>query len=180
MAMGEPIFRAKTGYDDVRPKAPDHPDDVRKDFVVIPKSQRLLGIFGEPKINCAGKELLPMIDPSRRQKFLRPDNAEFFAQLGAEKVLPAITARQRKITGIVKRSVRPKRNQRGVFVIRVRRQVKNAAEDIQLLEPKLNFARIHCIGKERWCRGHHVNCAEQARTGDDKALNDARWQLFHS
>ena len=147
---------------------------------MIPKSQRLLRIFGESKINCAGEELLPMIDPSRRQKFLRPDNAEFFAQLGAEKVLSAITARHRKITGIVKRSVRPKRNQRGVFVIRMRRQVKNAAEDIQLLEPKLNFARVHCIGKERRCRGHDVNCAKEPRTGDDKALNDARSQLFHS
>ena len=147
---------------------------------MIPKSQRLLRIFGESKVNCAGEELLPMINPSRRQKFLRPDNAEFFAQLWAEKVLSAITARQRKITGIVKRSVRPKRNQRGVFVIWVRRQVENAAEDIQFLKPKLNFARVHCIGKERRYRGHGVNCAKEGRTGDDKALNDARSQLFHS
>src|SRR4029077_17441392 len=100
--------------------------------------------------------------------------------LGAEKVLSTITARHRKIAGIVKRSVRPKRNQRGVFVIRVRCHVKNAAEDIQLLESKLNFARVHCIGKERRCPGHDVNCAKETRTGDDEALNDARWQLFRS
>jgi len=28
MAMGKPVFPAKTGYDNVRPKAPDYPDDV--------------------------------------------------------------------------------------------------------------------------------------------------------
>ena len=78
MAVRQPVFRAETGHDNIRPKTPDYPDDVGKDFVVIPKSQRLFRVFGKPEIDCAGEKLLPVIDPSCRQKFLRPDKAEFF------------------------------------------------------------------------------------------------------
>ena len=62
----------------------------------------------------------------------------------------------------------------------MRGQVKNATKNIQFLEPKLNFARVHCIGKERRRGSHDVNCAEEARTGADKAWNDECSQVFQS
>ena len=115
---------------------------------------------------------MPVINSPRGEQFLGPDQTEFFAQCGAKKILSAIAARYRKITRIVKRSVGPKRNQRGVFVIRVRSQIQNAAEDVQFLKSQLNFARVHCLRERRCCRGHGFNCAKQNRTGDDNAPNN--------
>ena len=116
---------------------------------MIPEVQRFLGIFGETEINRASKKLPAVIYPARRQKLLRSNDAQFLAQLRAEKVLSAVSARYGKITGIVERSVRPQRNQRRVFVVRMRRQIENSPEDIELFEAKLDLTRIHRIRKQR-------------------------------
>jgi hypothetical protein len=74
-----------------------------------------------------------MIDASRIEQFLCSNNAKPLAQFRADQILAAVPARNRKISAVVKRTVRPERHQICVFVIGVRRDVKNAAKHVELL-----------------------------------------------
>ena len=74
-----------------------------------------------------------MIDASRIEQFLCSNNAEPLAQFRTDQILAAVPARNRKISGVVKRTVRPQRHQICVFVIGVSRDVKNAAKHVELL-----------------------------------------------
>ena len=74
-----------------------------------------------------------MVDASRIEQFLCSNNAEPLAQFRADHILAAVPARNRKISGVVKRTVRPERHQICVFVIGMRRDVKNAAKHVELL-----------------------------------------------
>ena len=84
-----------------------------------------------------------MIDAPRGEQFLCANNAELVAQLRADQILAAIAAGERKIGGIVERAVRPVGDQARVLIVRMRRNVEDAAEDVQLLERETNLRRIH-------------------------------------
>src|SRR4026208_1117922 len=133
MAVRLVILGTETRHYHIRPKFPDDPHDVSKNFVVIPDVQRLISRLREPEVVRSREELLRVVDASRIEQFLRSNDAEALAQFGSQYILTPIATRNAKISGIVKRTVRPERHQICVFVVRVRRDVQHAAKDIELL-----------------------------------------------
>ena len=143
MSVGLVVVRTETRDDNIGPKAPDHPDDVRQDLVAIPNPQRLRGIFRETEVDRAGEELPTMIEAARGQELMRPDEAELFAQFRTDQILAAIAAGDAKIRGFIKRAVRPQRHQVRVFVVGMRGDIEDAPKHIQFLERELDLRRVH-------------------------------------
>ena len=78
---------------------------------------------------------------------------------------PPSPARNRKISGVVKRAVRPERHQICVFIIGVRRDVKNAAKHVELLQCELNLAGIHLFWRQQRRR---IGGMGRARDSEDR------------
>src|SRR5437773_12346761 len=133
MAMRQLILGTEARHHYIRSEIPDDPYDVSKDFFVIPKAHCLVSRFRKSEVRCSREELLRMVDASRIEQFLCSNNAEPLAQFRTDQILTAVPARNRKITGVVKRNLRPQCHQICVFVIGVRRDVKNAAKHVELL-----------------------------------------------
>src|SRR5256886_1211347 len=107
MAVRLLILGTEARHHYVRPEIPDDPHDVSKNFVVIPEAHRFFGRFGKPEVGCSREELLRMVDASRIEQFLRSNNAEPLAQFRTDQILAAVPACNRKISGVVKRTVCP-------------------------------------------------------------------------
>src|SRR5205823_1476571 len=104
MAVRLLILGTEACHYHIRSEIPDDPHDVSKDFVVIPDAHRFVSRFRKPEIGCSREELLRMIDASRIEQFLCSNNAEPLAQLRADQILAAVPARNRKVSGVVKRT----------------------------------------------------------------------------
>ena len=165
MAVRLFILGAEARYHYVRPEIPDDPHDVSKNFVVIPDAQRFVSCLRKPEIDRPREELPAVVDASRIEQFLCSNNAKAFAQFGSEQILAAIPTGNRKISAVVKRAVRPERHQICVFIIGMRRDVKNAAKHVQLLQCELNLARIHLLWRQQRRR---LGGIRHARDGEDR------------
>src|SRR6266513_2697725 len=127
------ILGTETRHHYIRSEIPHDPHDVSKNFVVIPEAHCLFRRFGKPEVVRSCEELLRMIDASRIEQFFSSNYTEALAQFGSQYILTPVAACDRKISGVVKQTVRPKRHQICVFVVRVRRDVKNAAKHVEFL-----------------------------------------------
>src|SRR5262245_8730106 len=110
------ILGTETRHYYIRPEIPDNPHDVSKNFVVIPDVQRFPSRLRKPEVVRSRKELLRMVNAPRIEQFLCSDDAKALAEFGSQYVLTSVAARNRKISGVVKRTVRPERHQICVFV----------------------------------------------------------------
>src|SRR5438045_4226122 len=110
MAARLMVLGAETRHDHIRPESANLPDDVGKNFIAIPNAQRFLRAFRKAEIDRAREKLVAMIEPARGEKFLGANHAEAHAQLGPDQALSTIAARDGKIGGVVKRTVRPTRH----------------------------------------------------------------------
>src|ERR1700756_2502312 len=133
MAMRLLILGAEARYDYIRSEIPDDPHDVSENFVVVPDAQRFVSRLRKSEIDRPREELLGVVDASRIEQFLCANNAEPLAQFGSEQILAAVPARNRKISAVVKRAVRPQCHEICVFVVGVRRDVQNVAKHVELL-----------------------------------------------
>jgi hypothetical protein len=149
MAVRLVILGTEARYHYIRPKIPDDPYDVSKNFVVIPDVQRFISRFRKPEIECSREELPGVVDAARIQQFLCSNDAEALAQFWSQYILTSVAARNRKISGVVKGTVRPERHQICVFVVRVRGDVKNAAKHVELVQCELNLAGVHLLWRQR-------------------------------
>src|SRR5262249_10269131 len=111
MTMRLFILRTKARHYHIRPKIPDDPHDVGENFVVIPDVQRFLSRLRKPEVVRSREELLGVVDAPGLEQFFCSNNAEPLAQLGSQYILTSVAARNRKISGVVKRTVRPERHQ---------------------------------------------------------------------
>ena len=145
MAMRLFILGTEARHYHIRSEIPDDPHDVSKNFVVTPDAHRFVSRLRKPEIDRSREELPGVVDAPRIEQFLCSNNAEPLAQFRADQILAAVPARHRKISGVVKRTVRPERHQICVFVIRMRRDVKNAAKHVELLQCELNLAPVHLV-----------------------------------
>src|SRR5437867_7727052 len=149
MAMRLLVLGTEARYYYIRSEIPNDPHDVSKNFVMIPDAHRFVSRFGKPEVGCSREELLRMVDASRIEQFFCSNNTKPLAEFRADQILSTVPARNRKVSGGVKRTVRPERHQICVFVIGMRRDVKNAAKHVELLQCELNFARIHLFWSEQ-------------------------------
>src|SRR5206468_6899137 len=85
----------------IRAKLADDAHDIADNLLAIPDFQRLVHVFGESKVNRAAEELLPAVQSSGGQKLLRANDAQLLAKLGAQKILPAVAARERHVGGAI-------------------------------------------------------------------------------
>src|SRR6476646_2347400 len=159
------ILGTETRHYHIRSEIPDDPHDVSKNFVVTPEAHCFFRRFGKPKVVRSREELLRMIDASRIEQFFCSNYAEALAQFGSEYILAAVSARNRKIRRVVERPVRPERHQICVFIIWVRRDVKNAAKNVELLQCQLNLATIHLFWRQQRRRLGGIG---RARDGEDR------------
>jgi hypothetical protein len=88
-----PRSPGKTQDDDVGPVFADHPNHVGKQMFAAPLLQSFRGCLRKSEIDSPGEKLFGAIDASRGQQFLRADDSERRALLGADEVLSALTAR---------------------------------------------------------------------------------------
>jgi hypothetical protein len=165
MAVRLLILGTEARHHYIRSEIPDDPHDVSKNFVVIPEAHCLFSRFRKSEIGCSREELLRMVDASGIQQFLCSNNAEPLAQFRADQILAAVPARHRKISGVVERTVRPERHQVCVFVIRMRRDVKNAAKHVELFQCQLHLAPIHLFRRQQ---RRHVGAICRASDGEDR------------
>src|SRR6266480_7995142 len=134
MAMRLFILGTEARHYYIGPEIPDDPHNVSKNFVVTPDMHRFVSRLRKPEIKRSREKLPGVIDASRVEQFLCSNNAEPLAQFWTDYVLAAVPSRNGKISGVIKGTVRPERHEISVFVIRMRRDVKNAAEHIKLLK----------------------------------------------
>ena len=133
MAMRLVILWTEARHYHIRPEISDDPHDISENLVVIPDVQRFVSRLRKPEIERSREELPGVIDASRIEQFLCSNDAEALAQLRSQYILTSVAACNRKISGVIKRAVGPERHQICVFVVRVRRDVKNAAKHVELL-----------------------------------------------
>src|SRR5438874_1501033 len=169
MAMRLFILGTETRHHYIGPEIPDDPHDVSKNFIVIPDMHRFVSCLRKPEIKRSCEKLPGVIDASRVEQFLCSNNAEPLAQFGTDYVLAAVPSRNGKISGVIERTVRPERHEISVFVVGVRRDVKNAAEHIELLECELNLAGTHLFWRQQWRR---ISGIGRARHGEGRDHHD--------
>src|SRR5260370_42268514 len=133
MAMRLLILGTEARHYHIRSEIPNDPHDVSENFVVIPDVHCFVSRLRKPEIDRSRKKLLCVIDASRIEQFLCSNNAEPLAKFRADQILPAIPPRNRKISGVVKRTVRPQRHEICVLFVAMRRDVKNASMHVELL-----------------------------------------------
>src|SRR4029077_7647741 len=109
MAVRLLILGTEPRHYHIRSEIPDDPHDVSKNFVVTPDSHRFVSRLRKPEIDRSCKELLGVVDAPRIEQFLCSTNAHPLPQFRADQILAAVPARHRKISGVVKRTVRPER-----------------------------------------------------------------------
>ena len=143
MSMGLMIIRREASHDDVRLESTDRPDCVGQDLFPIPDAQGFIDRFRKTEVVRATEKLPAMVDPARGEQLLRANDPERFTQLRTNQILPAIAAGEREIRRLVERAVRPVGDQPSVLVIRVGRNVKDAAEHIKLLQREPDLRGIH-------------------------------------
>ena len=130
-------------------------------------------ILGIAKIHRAGEKLLAAVQPPRGQQFLGADDAQFRAEFRAENVLPAVAAIDRKISGAVMASAREEGDELRVLVVGMRRDVKHAAERVEIAQVLQN-------GRRRWRPGNlggAGKAAQAARDGNHELDDMARERL---
>ncbi len=94
---------------------------------MVPDPQGLAIVFGKPKVDCPGEELLATVNPARRQEFLSANRAQLCAKFGAEYVLPAIPARKGKVRRPIAPPPREVGDQHCILVVGMRCNVEHRA-----------------------------------------------------
>src|SRR4051812_33289173 len=107
MAMRLFILGTEARHYHIRSEIPDDPHNVSENFVVTPNSHRFVSRFRKPEIDRSCEELSGVVDAPRIEQFLCSNNAEPLTQFRANQILAAVPARDRKISRVVKRTVRP-------------------------------------------------------------------------
>src|SRR5215471_7099111 len=85
----------------IRSEIPNDPHDVGKNFVVIPNAHRFVGRFRKPEIERPREELSGVVNAARIDQFFCSNYTESLAQLRPQYILTSVTARNRKISGVV-------------------------------------------------------------------------------
>ena len=145
MTVRERGLRGKSRDDNVRAELADQAHDVAKDGLPVPDTQGFLGSLRVPEVLRAGEVLLPAVQPARGEQLLRARHAERLAELGAEQVLAAVAASERKIGRPVSASAGKVSDGLRVLVVRMGGDVEHAAhvgEAAQLLQDLCSRRRL--------------------------------------
>ena len=121
------LVGGKSRDNHVRPELANDAHYVGQHILLSPEFERLAVVLGISKIPGSREELLTAIHAPGREQFLGADYAQFIADFGTKDILPAVSASHGKIAGAAKAVSGQKGDQAGIFVIRMRRNEKDAA-----------------------------------------------------
>src|SRR5439155_11578102 len=102
-------------------------------------AQRLGWVLREAEIDRPREELPSAVESPRREQFLRADDAELFAELRPQDILPAVAARDGEIRRSIPVAAREVRDELRVLIVLMRRDVEHAAhfaEAFQVLKDR--------------------------------------------
>src|SRR5262249_49806120 len=99
VAVGAAGPGGKARNNDVGPEGANDAHHVAQDLLPVPDSEGLGVILGNAKVEGPGEELACAVQTPGGEQLLRAEDAEGFAELGAEQVLPAVAAGDRKVGG---------------------------------------------------------------------------------
>ncbi len=173
------------GEYDIRAQHADEANIIADDVGASPLTDHFLRIEGIAIIDCAREILLGAIDAMRRQQLRRAQHRQVPEQLRPNFVLPAATAVILHIDGSQSHAMREHREQRIVFVVRVRRRLHKRSGHVELpkRESERNMAAVP--GHERRIRPALRQDADMVRQRDqDGKAKDAYscwkdYQAFH-
>ena len=109
-----------------RAKGTNNSHHVAKHNLLVPLRCRFHPRFREAVIESAGKELIASIKPTRLQQLLGANYAERLEEQGADDILSTFTAIEREVSHARLIATSETRNQRGVFIVRMRARVHRA------------------------------------------------------
>src|SRR6185369_2668568 len=88
-------------------------------FFLTPGTKRLFGRLGKTKITEAEKVWFRALDFSRGHRFARANHAEFFVELGTDRVLTAFTKSREERDGVNSVFATQNGERAAIFVVRV-------------------------------------------------------------
>ena len=140
---------------DVGPVVADHPDDVAENAVVTPFLQGFGGGLGKTEIDRACKKLLRAVDLARVQQFLRANDPQLRALFGADQVLAALAARQRKVRRAHVPAAREVGEHGGALVVGVRGDHQHGSELVQFVKRLFDLGRAgeRALLRGEWYEG---------------------------
>ena len=119
-------------YDHLGTVGADHRDDVPEDLLLRPVGERFIRALGETIVESAREELTCTVQSARCLELPRANNAETFAQLRPDDVLPAVAPGERKIGRLDAHPPGEGREEAGVLVIRVRSDHQDPLHAVEL------------------------------------------------
>ena len=120
--------------DDIRFKRPDHPNHVGQDLLPVPDPQGFIRVLRIAKVIGPREKLLSPVHPTGRQKFLRAKHAEQFPEFRADQVLPPVAPGHGKVAGSGVHVVGQVRNQTGIFIIRMGRNIEGRPQEVEFFK----------------------------------------------
>ena len=117
---------------DVWPRHAHEADEVADRLLAAPLLVRLLDAEREAEVHRAAEELLAAVEAVRRQQLLGAEHAERLEQLGADLVLAAVAARQRRVDDAEALPVTLHRDEAVVLVVGMRHRVHDGPDRGQL------------------------------------------------
>ena len=102
MTMAVARSSRKSQNDQIRPEAPNVPDDVPQDLFAGPVHERFFRGLGEPEIDGAGEELFTSVDSPGREQLLSSNDPKFVALFAASTlvIVPAASSQTVKVNAV--------------------------------------------------------------------------------
>src|SRR5688572_32311058 len=107
-------------YNDIRLETANGPDNIAEHLLTVPLAERFFSGFGKAEVDSPGEKLLRSIEAARGQQLVCANHAEVGSLFGADQVLAALAARERKVSGAKMAAAREISEQCGVLVVRMR------------------------------------------------------------
>src|SRR5690606_34608656 len=142
MTMTTPLIRREAGNDHIGSEFTDDIHRLCEYFLLVPKRKSLLMCLRKPKVVRRREKLLPFIDSSGRQQFMRTYQSQVHTQIRTDKILPPFTPRQGQITCPVFFFLRQPCYQSGILVVWMCRKIQDCAQCVELVKMNLDIPGI--------------------------------------
>ena len=113
---------------------------------MVPEAEGFLGGFGITEIDGAGEKLPAAVDLAGGEQLLRAQEAELFAEVGAEFVLAAVAAGKREVAGAIAATAGEVGDDLGVLVVGGGGDLEACAERAKAAEVVLDRGEVGRFG----------------------------------
>src|SRR5688500_9713742 len=135
-------------FNDIRLETANGPDNIAEHLLTVPLAERFFSGMGKAEVDRPGETLLRSIEAARGPQPGCANHAEVGSLFGADQVLAAIAARERKVSGAKMAAARERSEQCGVHVVRMRGDHQARAKRAQTVERELDVRGAARLGRE--------------------------------